>query len=78
MNYYGFIIKEVRGIYKFLKKALSFIEEAKPFRGPGNFKERDFEYINKSEGEINKFKDYELILFKGEEVYRLEYQGGYL
>jgi hypothetical protein len=40
------------------------------------FKEGDFEYKNEFEGDVNKFKGAEKILFQGEEVYKLEYHGG--
>ena len=62
--------------YNFLKKALLRAKPEKPFRGPERFAEGDFEYINKSEGDIKNFKGTERILFKNMEVFRQDYIGG--
>ena len=61
--------------YAFLRKVLSQVEESKPFRGPDSFKEEDYEYINKVEGDITQFKGRESILYKGEEVFIHDYIG---
>ncbi len=78
MNYYGGITSEIpaKEIYAFLKKAMRQVKEDRPFRGPGNFREGDFEYIDESEGDVNNFIGAERILYKGKEVYKLSYQGG--
>ena len=81
MNYYGYMLfdkinSEV--VYEFLRKAMSLVDEQRPFRGPPNFKEGDFEYLDENEGDVSKFKGTEIIFFKGKEVYRLEYHGGLL
>ena len=79
MNYYGSVLSgEVlsREVYEFLKKAMRQVTEKRPFRGPDNFKEGDFEYIDRSNGDINVFCGTETILFKGQEVYQLYYHGG--
>ena len=47
-----------------------------PFRGLKYYKERDFEYFNKVEGNITRFSGLERILFKGKEIYRRIYHGG--
>jgi hypothetical protein len=81
MNYYGIVISDVLdigAIYNFLKKAMSLVGEQKPFRGPSEFREGDFEYKDRNEGDISRFKGTEEILFKGKKVYVLEYHGGYL
>ena len=52
------------------------VVEERPFRGPDNFKEGGFEYVDKSSGDIKMFCGTETILFKGQEVYRLYYHGG--
>jgi len=62
--------------FRFLKEALKRVEKSRPFRGPEYFKQGDYEYIDKSEGDINNFKGTEKILYKGEEVFRQEYIGG--
>jgi hypothetical protein len=48
----------------------------KPFRGPDNFKNGDFEYINKIEGTVEKFEGEEIIFYKKQAVYKLSYHGG--
>ena len=79
MNYYGKVIYPIvsaKEIYKFLQQAMRQIKEDRPFRGPNNFKSGDFEYIDKSSGDVNDFSGTEKILFKGQEIYRLIYHGG--
>ena len=79
MNYYGYMLSDKidsKKVYGFLRKAMSRIDKQRPFRGPSHFKEEDFEYIDKSEGDLDNFIGTERILYTGEEVYRLEYHGG--
>lgn len=79
MNYYGEIISEIipaKQIYQFLQEALKKVTEDKPFRGPDNFKENGFKYINKAEGTVEKFEGHETIFYKGRLIYRLSYHGG--
>ena len=63
-------------VYKFLKEALKKVEESKPFRGPNNLKQGNFEYINVSSGNIASFKGTEKIFYQGKEVFRQDYIGG--
>ena len=79
MNYYGKVLSDeisTKQVYKFLKRAMREVTEDRPFRGPDNFKESDFEYVDKSYGDISMFHGMETTLFKGKEVYRLYYHGG--
>ena len=79
MNYYGEITSNPvsdKEIYTFLQKCLRQIKKERPFRGPTSFKEGDFEYIDESQGEIDKFTGVEKILYKGEVVFFLNYHGG--
>lgn len=79
MNYYGYILDQKIDseiVYRFLRKAMGLVDKSRPFRGPSHFKEEDFEYIDESKGTLDNFKGTERILFKGKEVYRLEYHGG--
>ncbi len=79
MNYYGKIVSNIvsaKQIYEFLKIAMQQVKEDRPFRGPNNFKSGDFEYIDKSTGDVNGFSGNEKILFKGQEIYKLIYHGG--
>lgn len=83
MAYNGGMLPEYHGdldfskkTYGFLKKALSYVQPKRPFRGPKRFAEDDFEYFDKSEGDITNFKGTERILYKGKEVFRQDYIGG--
>jgi len=81
MNYYGLVYDkeiDIELVYGFLRKCLSKIEKEAPYRGPKHFKENEFEYINEINGNINEFKGHESILYKGKEIYRLNYIGGVL
>ncbi|MBI2452507.1 hypothetical protein HYV50_05560 [Candidatus Pacearchaeota archaeon] len=81
MNYYGIVFSikvESEKVYEFLRKAMNLVSRERPFRGPSHFKEGDFEYFDKSEGTLDRFKGIERILYMDEEVYRLEYHGGKL
>jgi len=85
MNYYGTVynhvvsadIISVKQVYTFLQEAMRQVKKERPFRGPDNFKKGDFEYIDKSEGDVDNFKGSEIIFYKGQEVYRLDYHGGF-
>ena len=79
MNYYGNVISDIvdaKEIYSFLQKAMSFVGEDRPFRGPSSKECGDFEYIDESTGDVNNFSGKERIFFKGREVYNLVYHGG--
>ena len=81
MNYYGEIVSEIipaKNIYQFLQEALKKIPDDKPFRGPDSFKKGDFKYINKIEGIVEKFKGEEIIFYKEQIVYKLNYHGGFV
>jgi len=83
MAYSGGITKKYQGnfdfakqIFEFLKKALKLVDKNKPYRGPDNFKEGDYEYVSRVEGDVSWFKGNEKILFKGEVVFKQDYIGG--
>ena len=79
MNYYGEIVLEIisaKQIYQFLQEALKKVTEDKPFRGPDNFGENDFEYVNEIKGTVEKFEGCETIFYKEKLVYKLGYCGG--
>jgi hypothetical protein len=81
MNYYGLVYDKeinIELIYGFLRKCLSKVPKDAPYRGPKQFKENDFEYYNTIEGTFEEFKGHEKILYKGKEIYRLNYHGGKL
>ncbi|MFW9828343.1 MAG: DUF5680 domain-containing protein [Candidatus Thorarchaeota archaeon] len=79
MNYYGSVIEHqisAIDVYRFLQKAMRLVREDRPYRGPNNYIEGDFKYIDESEGNIKSFFGKETIIFRGEEIYKLYYHGG--
>ncbi|MBW3013035.1 hypothetical protein KY340_02410 [Candidatus Woesearchaeota archaeon] len=85
MSYNGGMKMEFHGdhdfthkVFLFLGKALQKVSPERPFRGPDKFKDGDFMYIDKSEGDIAQFKGTEIIFFKGKEVFRQDYMGGFI
>lgn len=79
MNYYGGVFsKDVlpEETYDFLREALRRINEESPLRGPENYANGHFCYVNCIEGTIIGFRGTEKISFKGREIYRLFYHGG--
>ncbi len=83
MAYSGGMLPEYHGDVKFAKQTFTFlkqcllrIEEARPFRGPKNFKEGDFEYKDASVGNVSDFSGTEHIFYRGKEVFRQHYIGG--
>jgi hypothetical protein len=49
---------------------------ARPFRGPAQFEQGDFRYMNASEGDISEFHGSEHIDNGATRVYGLRYSGG--
>ncbi len=79
MNYYGRVLGEAvpaGQVYAFLQKALSQVQEDRPFRGPHSLQENDYEYYDESQGDVEQFVGVERILHQGQEIYRLNYHGG--
>jgi len=68
--------REVLAIYAFLRKALLGIGAERPFRGPLQFEEGDFRYLNAPEGDVSEFHGEEQIFRAGTRAYRLRYGGG--
>lgn len=62
--------------FKFLQKAMMKIEITKPFRGPGEFHDGDYEYIMEVDGNITNFRGTEKILFKDEVIFVQNFMGG--
>ena len=79
MNYYGGLtsnMKLTKEVYEFLKKAMKLVTTGKPYRGPDEFIEGNFKYVNDVKGNVDSFKGEEKIFFKEQEVYQLNYHGG--
>jgi len=78
MNYCGGTISQdinIKELYKFLKEAMSLIKKDRPFRGPVEYINGNYKYIDSSNGDIDNFNGIEDILYKGKKVYRLNYHG---
>ena len=79
MNYYGAVFNEVvpaGQVYAFLQRAMNQVKEDRPFRGPPSLKEDDYEYLDESQGTVERFTGVEKIFYRGHEIYRLNYHGG--
>ena len=54
------------------------IRDDRPFRGPLQFEDDSFRYVNASSGDVAEFHGEEQILRGGLKVYGLRYGGGLL
>ena len=81
MVYYGYVnenVDDFKDIYRVLRVALLFIPEENPYRGPKEYIDGDYIYTNNFTGEIDNFSGEEIITFKGGEIYRAKYIGGFV
>ena len=82
MSYAGGVVPtvvdrhEFLAIYAFLRQALLAISDDRPFRGPLQFENEGFRYVNTSSGDVAEFHGEEQISRAGVKVYGLRYQGG--
>ena len=81
-NYFGFIINnkaDKNKIYDFLRQALMQNHESKiPVRGPEEFSDGEWTYKFSFNGNLGNFSGEEIIIFKGEIVYRCFVHGGFI
>jgi len=63
-------------IFEFLKKALLAMDPKKPFRGPAQFKEKDWVYKSSVKGDVRDFSGNEKISRKGQVVFEQNFIGG--
>lgn len=75
MNYIGRVTGE-NFSGDFLKEALLFVPEDKPFRGPEKYTNGDYTYDCKIDGDYKWFNGRETISYKGEEIYECIFHGG--
>jgi hypothetical protein len=83
MAYSGGVVKPynvefIRDIYSFLRKAMRNITLENPYRGPKEFIEEEFIYRDSNTSNISEFIGNEIITYKNEIVYRLNYTGGFI
>jgi len=69
---------EFLSIYAFLRQALLAVRDDRPFRGPPQFENDSFRYVNTSSGDVAEFHGEEQIHRGGIKVYGLRYSGGLL
>jgi hypothetical protein len=70
--------EDVLMIYAFLRQALLAIRDDRPFRGPPQFENDSFRYVNTSSGDVAEFHGEEQIHRGGIKVYGLRCSGGLL
>lgn len=75
MNYIGRVTGE-NFSGDFLKEALLFVPEDKPFRGPEKYTNGDYTYDCKIDGDYKWFNGRETISYKGAEIYECVFHGG--
>lgn len=77
--YYGQVhdtSDDIDYVYDFLREALQYPEEGKPYRGPACYKKGKLEYQNKLEGVADNYSGKEVILENGKQIYWAKYMGG--
>ncbi|MDR2600395.1 MAG: DUF5680 domain-containing protein [Oscillospiraceae bacterium] len=75
MNYIGRVIGD-NFSGDFLKEALLNVPEEYPFRGPSEYKNGDYTYHCKINGNFNWFNGTEEIYFKNTKIYECIFHGG--
>ncbi len=78
MVYYGWLderVSDANEVYVFLRKALR-AERGEGFRGPKEFNEGRFEYINGWQGNLKNYSGKEEIYLDGNLIYTAMYMGG--
>ncbi|MCL5239033.1 MAG: DUF5680 domain-containing protein [Candidatus Marsarchaeota archaeon] len=81
MVYYGAVSEtesDVKGVYRFLQKALRTDDGSNPFRGPRSLKEGALEYKNSWTGKLDVFSGEEEILRNNARIYWAKYTGGFV
>ncbi|MCX6653848.1 MAG: DUF5680 domain-containing protein [Candidatus Bathyarchaeota archaeon] len=79
LNYYGRCHTDCvdpSQVYSYLIKALSRVTEKAPYRGPDKYEEDGFKYTCSINGSFKSFFGSEKILFRGKDVYWLNFHGG--
>ena len=65
-------------LYDFLKSALRKVKHTAPYRGPEEFLTGDYQYTNRTLGQLSRFSGVEMISFRKQSIYQLHYSGGIL
>jgi hypothetical protein len=67
---------EVLETYGFLRKALRLVNDDDIYRGPSEYKDGSYFYLNEVSGQIDNFWGHETIRKSGRLIYELRYSGG--
>jgi hypothetical protein len=78
MVYYGWVANELEAnlVYGVLRRALMQMPEDAPFRGPAQYREGEFVYMNAWTGDVGRFGGEEQIMQGDQLVYQASYSGG--
>ncbi|MCX6821384.1 MAG: DUF5680 domain-containing protein [Candidatus Aenigmarchaeota archaeon] len=78
MNYYGMKVSDIvdtEEMWQFMFEALGHIEMERPYVGPSYFKKGKYEYIETSQGDINKIAGEIKVLYEDNPVFLGSYHG---
>lgn len=81
MSYAGGVLpcadkSQIMNIYSALREALCLVCVESPFRGPKNYSNAHYSYVNVTNGTLNQFNGHEAICYNQANVYELFYSGG--
>lgn len=80
MNYYGYILQpsliDAQQVGDVIKQSLALLYAGNRFLGGFEHIVGDYAYRDANKGDARQFHGVEIILYEGEEVYRLDYHGG--
>src|SRR3989338_7498907 len=76
--YYGWVVKNIETdlVYKVLRNALTRMPKEHPFRGPKEYREGEYVYVNSWEGDVECFSGEEKIAQGEKLIYKANYIGG--
>jgi hypothetical protein len=69
---------DVGHVYEFLRAALRRVTLERPYRGPSQWHEGAYVYIDEGQGDVARFWGVETITHEEQVVYQLRYSGGLL
>ncbi|MEX2008459.1 MAG: DUF5680 domain-containing protein [Candidatus Spechtbacterales bacterium] len=78
MVYYGWVNESAdpNPVYEVLRNALMRMPQEAPFRGPKEYRQDSFTYVNAWEGDLEKYSGEEQIVQGDEIIYTANYLGG--
>jgi hypothetical protein len=78
MVYYGRVVEAIESnpVYGVLRNVLMQMPEDYPYRGPREYKDREYTYTNSWKGEVDRFAGEEQIQQEEKLIYKANYMGG--